>query len=281
MPTPPSVLCIAGLDPSAGAGIVADAKTCAALGVYAATAVTALTVQSTRGVQLVQPVEAELIARQLAALIDDLAFGAIKIGMLCETAAAACIAAALRRLPGVPVVLDPVAAATSGARFWGPGLREALIAELLPRCALLTPNLPEAAALLERSTDEIESDPAAACAALRQLGPRAVLLKGGHRKERDAVDLLDDGGRLLELRGERIETQNSHGTGCTLSSAIAAELACGLPLEEAARRAKRFVAEGLSGARDWRLGGGRGPLAHFRARTAGGPGADGHTRGAP
>ncbi|MBK9385377.1 MAG: bifunctional hydroxymethylpyrimidine kinase/phosphomethylpyrimidine kinase [Planctomycetes bacterium] len=266
MPTPPSVLCIAGFDPSAGAGIVADAKTCAALGVYAATAMTALTVQNTRGVQLVQPVEADLLSRQLAALIDDFAFRAVKIGMLCEPEAAACVAKALRRLPGIPAVLDPVAAATSGARFWGPGLREVLLTELLPLCAILTPNLPEAAALLQRSTEEIEADPAGACAALRSLGAQAVLLKGGHRSERDAVDLLDDEGRLLELRGERIETRNAHGTGCTLSSAIAAELACGLPLEGAVRRAKRFVAEGLRGARDWRLGGGRGPLAHFPPR---------------
>ncbi|MBL8900926.1 MAG: bifunctional hydroxymethylpyrimidine kinase/phosphomethylpyrimidine kinase [Planctomycetes bacterium] len=266
MPTPPAVLCIAGLDPSAGAGIVADAKTCAALGVYAATAVTALTVQSTRGVFLVQPVEAEFLGRELDALLDDFSFAAIKIGMLCEPAAVARVAVALRRVPELPVVLDPVAAASSGARFWSAGLREALFAELFPLCALLTPNLPEAAVLLGRTAEEIEADPAGACGALRLLGPRAVLLKGGHRRERDAVDLLDEAGELVELRAERIETRNSHGTGCTLSSAIAAELACGAPLVEAVRRAKRFVEEGLRGARDWQLGSGSGPLAHFRPR---------------
>jgi hydroxymethylpyrimidine/phosphomethylpyrimidine kinase len=266
MATPPAVLCIAGFDPSAGAGVVADAKTCAALGVYAATVVTALTVQSTRGVFLVRSVEAELLARQIDALLEDIRFRAIKIGMLCEPAAVSVVASALRRCEGVPAVLDPVAGPTSGAAFWGSGLRERLVADLLPLCALVTPNLPEAAALLGTDVGSIEEDPPGACRALRALGAPAVLLKGGHRLGPEAVDLLDVGGELHELRAARVETTNTHGTGCTLSAAIAAELACGADLPRASRQAKQFLQSALQGAQDWRLGAGPGPLAHFKAR---------------
>jgi hydroxymethylpyrimidine/phosphomethylpyrimidine kinase len=269
MPTPPAVLCIAGFDPSAGAGIVADAKTCAALGVYAATAITALTVQSTRGVREVDPVDPAFLGRQIEALLEDLPIRAIKIGMLCAPEAARVVAQALAARPELPAVLDPVAAASSGASFWQRGLREVLLAELLPRCALVTPNLPEAAILLGTGADAVARAPLSAAQELLALGARAVLLKGGHGTGPEAVDLLVSPCGVLELRSPRISTRNDHGTGCTLSSAIASELARGAALDEAVRRAKRFLDAALRGAVAWDLGRGRGPLAHFDAQRGG------------
>lgn len=265
MVSPPAVLCIAGFDPSAGAGIIADAKTCAALGVYAATAVTALTVQNTCGVREVRPVEPAFLARQIEALLEDLPIRVVKIGMLCEAEAARVVASSIAAHPELPAVLDPVAAASSGAAFWRDGLREVLLSELLPRCAVITPNLPEAATLLGTDAEAVTRDPRRAARELLARGARAVLLKGGHGSGPEAVDLLVSADGELEFRSARITTRNDHGTGCTLSSAIASLLARGAPLDEAVRRAKRFLDAALRGAVEWRLGSGRGPLAHFEA----------------
>jgi hydroxymethylpyrimidine/phosphomethylpyrimidine kinase len=250
--TPPVVLTIAGSDSGGGAGIQADLKTFAALGAYGASVVTAVTAQNTLGVTAIHPVPAAVVAAQLDAVLADLPVAAVKVGMVGDPAVAAVIAARADRLPHL--VVDPVLVATAGDRL----ADAASVAPLLPYAQVLTPNRAEAAALTGlpvRTTGEM----AEAARRLVAAGSRAVVVTGSEL----AVDVLCHDGRVTELRGEPVATANNHGSGCTFSSAIAVRLAAGDAVPEAVREAKRYVAAALAGGRDWRLGGGPGPLHHF------------------
>lgn len=261
----PIALTIAGSDSSAGAGIQADLKTFAALGVYGASAIAALTAQNTEGVEAVLVVPPDFVARQIRVVARDLDIRAIKIGMLATGDVIEAVAAELSALPAVPVVLDPVMVAASGDVLLDEDAIETLRKTLLPRATVLTPNLPEAAKLLGQPEAKDEAEMRAQAEALRRLGTEAVLIKGGHAEGPEAVDLLVDGEGDVRLAAHRVETNNTHGTGCTLSSAIAAELAKGASLREAVRHAKAYVTAALERADELRIGKGRGPVHHFHA----------------
>jgi hydroxymethylpyrimidine/phosphomethylpyrimidine kinase len=258
-------LTIAGSDSSGGAGIQADLKTFAAIGVYGASAITALTAQNTQGVDAVLVVPPDFVARQIKVVARDLDLRAIKIGMLATSDIIEAVAEQLNSLPEVPVVLDPVMVAASGDVLLDEDAVEALREMLLPRASLITPNLPEAAKLLGVSEAKDEGEMRAQAEAVRRLGTQAVLIKGGHANGSDAVDILVDGEGELPLRTARLQTENTHGTGCTLSAAIAAELAKGDSLREAVMRAKTYVTAAIAAADELRIGKGRGPVHHFHA----------------
>jgi hydroxymethylpyrimidine/phosphomethylpyrimidine kinase len=233
---------------------------------------TALTAQNTRAVTAVHDVPAGFVRAQLEAVLTDLPVAAIKIGMLSQAAVISVVAEVLAsrpRLSMLPVVLDPVMVSKSGAALLQPDAVRALRRELVPQAALLTPNLPEAAVLLDTTEAAILADPERACAELRRLGAAAVILKGGHAGGASSDDLLDDGAGHVRLLAERVASRNTHGTGCTFSAAIAAALAHGLELRAAARLAKRYVHGALRGADALGLtdpeGGGHGPVHHFFA----------------
>ncbi len=262
------VLTIAGSDPSGGAGIQADLKTFAAFRVYGMAALTALTVQNTLGVRGFTALDPAFVVAQVEAVLDDIPPGAAKTGMLANAAIVRALAALLERRPIPNLVVDPVMVATSGDLLLEREAVEAVRRDLLPHAAVITPNRPEAEALLERSIGT-PAEAVEAARALAALGPRAVLLKGGHARgaagqgsgrTAEAVDFLYDGSAVHELSLPRIDTLHTHGTGCTLSAALAAGLARGWPLLEAARRAKRFVWDGL--VHGFPVGHGRGPLNH-------------------
>ena len=258
-------LTIAGSDSGGGAGIQADLKAFSALGVYGASVVTAVTAQNTRTVTAVEELSPGLVAAQIAAVFDDLDVRAVKIGMLSSAAIVSAVAAGLegRR---VPVVLDPVMVAKSGDPLLRDDAVAALVAELLPRADLLTPNLPEAARILSTTPAESPADVAAQGEALLAMGPAAVLMKGGHGTGPVCVDLLIARGRSpVELCADRVVTNNTHGTGCTLSSAIAAGLAKGEPLEDAVRAAHAYLQRAIRAADDLAVGSGHGPVHHFHA----------------
>jgi hydroxymethylpyrimidine/phosphomethylpyrimidine kinase len=259
----PIALTIAGSDSSGGAGIEADLKTFSALGVYGAAVVTAVTAQNTKGVFGVHDVPADFIAAQIDAVFADLDVGAVKIGMLPGAAAIDVVAEALDRHRPRNVVLDPVMAATSGERLLGADA--ARLRSLLSRVRLVTPNLLEAAALLDLAPACDDGEMQAQAAKLLAQGATAVLIKGGHRSGPESVDFLVEPGRCLRLAAPRVATKNTHGTGCTLSSAIAAGLAKGLSLETAAERAKEYVNAAVAAADRLAVGSGRGPLHHFHA----------------
>jgi hydroxymethylpyrimidine/phosphomethylpyrimidine kinase len=256
-------LTIAGSDSSGGAGIQADLKTFAALGVYGASAITALTAQNTQGVDAVLVVPPDFVARQIKVVTRDLDVRAVKIGMLATSEIIEAVARELETLSDVPVVLDPVMVAASGDVLLDEDAVEMLRSLLLPRASLITPNLPEAAKLLGTSEARDERQMRAQGEALRGLGAHAVLVKGGHADGPEAVDIFVDGEGELRLEAARIETGNTHGTGCTLSSAVAAELAKGASLREAATRAKAYVTAALQRADGLHIGNGRGPVHHF------------------
>ncbi|TCN33224.1 bifunctional hydroxymethylpyrimidine kinase/phosphomethylpyrimidine kinase [Sinorhizobium americanum] len=261
-PTPPIALTIAGSDSGGGAGIQADLKTFSALGVYGASVVTAITAQNTKGVTAIEDVSPEIVAAQIDAVFSDLDVKAIKIGMVSRRETIAAIAEGLRRFEKRAVV-DPVMVATSGDPLLQPDAMAALMHELLPLAIVVTPNLPEAALLTGRPIAEDEAEMTRQAEALVRSGARSVLIKGGHRKGGDATDLFFDGDRLVRFPAKRIETRNDHGTGCTLSAAIAAALAKGQPLAEAAGTAKAYLHAALSAADRLTVGGGRGPVHHF------------------
>ena len=249
------VLTIAGSDCSGGAGIQADIKTMQANGVYAMSAVTALTAQNTTGVYGIMESSPEFLESQLDCVFEDIFPDAVKIGMVSSVPLIQVIGDSLTKWKASNIVVDPVMVSTSGSRL----LREdALMERLLPLASVITPNIPEAEVLTGRSiTGEAQMEEAA-----RRLGemyPGAVLIKGGHQVS-DANDLLYDRGRLVWLRGERIDNPNTHGTGCTLSSAIASNLAKGFPMEESIRRAKAYISGALRAGLD--LGRGSGPMDH-------------------
>lgn len=260
-----NVLSIAGSDPSGGAGIQADLKAFSARGVYGMAVLTALTAQNTRGGSGVHLVPADFVARQIEAVFADVRVDAVKIGMIATAEIAGAVADALAAHRGVPVVLDPVMVAKGGAALLDPAAVEALTRRLLPLSTVLTPNLPEAAALLGAPVAASRDEMAAQAARLRALGAGAVLMKGGHLDGGDSPDVLATVGEPLWLEGRRLTTRNTHGTGCTLSSALAAELAKGNALPEAARTAKAYVAEAIANAERLTVGSGHGPVHHFHA----------------
>jgi hydroxymethylpyrimidine/phosphomethylpyrimidine kinase len=261
----PIALTIAGSDSGGGAGIQADLKTFSALGVYGASVITALTAQNTRGVSAIHDVPADFVTAQIDAVFSDLDVGAVKIGMVSRSAAIAAIAAGLERWRPRAVVLDPVMIAASGDRLLAPDAIDVLKRMLIPHALVLTPNLPEAAALLDAPIAVTEHDMRAQGERLLALGPRAVLVKGGHADGAESVDLLIEPSAVTRLAADRIATENTHGTGCTLSSAIAAGLAKGLALAEAVRAAKTYVTEALAAASRIKIGSGHGPVHHFQA----------------
>ena len=258
------VLTIAGSDSGGGAGIQADLKTVSALGCYGMTVITALTAQNTKGVSGIHAVPPSFAVQQLEAVFSDIGADAVKIGMLYSAELIEAVAAQLVKHAARNIVLDPVMVAQSGDRLLRDDAVEALRTHLMPLAAVATPNLPEAAVLLSRETSQLP-DPAASAREIARFGSRAVLLKGGHADAEDCTDLLylaqED--RMVTLKGERIDTRNNHGTGCTLSSAIAALLAKGADLETAVRQAKQFITRAIRVGAAYRLGHGHGPVHHF------------------
>ncbi len=263
--TIPIALTIAGSDSSGGAGIQADLKTFAACGVYGASVIAALTAQNTRGVTAIHPAPADFITAQIDAVYSDLDVRAVKIGMVSESAAIEAIAAGLDRWSAMHVVLDPVMVATSGDRLLATDAVDALRKLLIPRAALITPNLPEAAALLDVPLASGERDIVHQGEELLAIGSAAVLIKGGHGKGAESTDYLVSRDGVVKLAAPRIETRNTHGTGCSLSSAIAAGLAKGETLETSVRSAKAYITAAIAAADRLSVGHGHGPIHHFYA----------------
>ena len=261
--TTPVALTIAGSDSSGGAGIQADLKTFAALGVYGASVITALTAQNTKGVSGIQQVPADFVTAQIDAVMDDLDVKAVKIGMVAQLATIDAIAAGLTRWSPRHVVLDPVMVATSGDRLLATDAVDALRTKLIPRASLITPNLPEAAALLDEPVASSEAAIESQGKRLLALGCPAVLIKGGHGQGAESIDYLLTGNGAIALAAPRIATKNTHGTGCSLSSAIAAGLAKGEDMETAIRNAKVWLSAAIAAADRLGVGHGHGPIHHF------------------
>lgn len=261
----PIALTIAGSDSGGGAGIQADLKTFAACGVYGASVITALTAQNTKGVTGIHDVPADFITAQIDAVFSDLDVMAVKIGMVARREAIEAIVAGLDRWSPKHVVVDPVMVATSGDRLLSPDAVDALRTKLFPRASIITPNLPEVAALLNESIAAGETDIEGQGKRLLAMGCPAVLIKGGHGHGPESTDYLIDRGSVIRLTAPRIATSNTHGTGCSLSSAIAAGLAKGLDLETAVRDAKAYVSAAIAAADRLHVGHGHGPIHHFYA----------------
>jgi hydroxymethylpyrimidine/phosphomethylpyrimidine kinase len=261
--TTPVALTIAGSDSSGGAGIQADLKTFAAFGVYGASVITALTAQNTKGVSGIHQVPSEFVTAQIDAVFDDLRVGAVKIGMVGQLTTIDALAAALGRWSPTNIVLDPVMVATSGDRLLRPDDVEALRTKLVPRVSLITPNLPEAAALLDEPLARSEAAIESQGKRLIAMGCPAILITGGHGQGTESVDYLIRDSGMLALARPRIATKNTHGTGCSLSSAIAAGLAKGEQLETAVRNAKNWVSAAIAAADRLGIGSGHGPIHHF------------------
>jgi hydroxymethylpyrimidine/phosphomethylpyrimidine kinase len=263
--TIPIALTIAGSDSSGGAGIQADLKTFAAFGVYGASVITALTAQNTQGVTGIHQVPADFVTAQIDAVYGDLDVKAVKIGMVSERGVIEAIVAGLKRWSPKHVVLDPVMVATSGDRLLPPDAIEALRTRLIPRASLITPNLPEAAALLDEQIASSETQIESQGKRLLAMGASAVLIKGGHGQGVESIDYLIREAGIVALAAPRIATKNTHGTGCSLSSAIAAGLAKGENLEAAVRNAKTWVTAAIAAADRLSVGHGHGPIHHFHA----------------
>jgi hydroxymethylpyrimidine/phosphomethylpyrimidine kinase len=261
----PRVLSIAGSDSGGGAGIQADLKTFAALGCYGMTAITAITAQNTLGVRAIHGVPPEILKAQIEAVVEDIGVDAVKIGMLHSPEVVEVVAWAIRHFSLKQVVLDPVMVATSGDRLIAQETVSVLVRELFPLVSVITPNLDEAELLLGHGIDGLAAlEPAAG--ELLALGARAVLLKGGHLKGDQVVDvLLQPGQAALHLKSERIASRNVHGTGCTLSSAIAAHLALGSDLTSAVKLARDFILKAIAEGANVQTGHGHGPLNHGHA----------------
>ena len=264
-----TALTIAGSDSSGGAGIQADLKTFAAFGVYGASAITAITAQSTRGIEATLALPADLVTAQIEAVAGDLTLHATKIGMLANAAIVEAVAAAIAELDLPLVVLDPVLVSSSGERLLDEDGVRALCAELLPRARVVTPNIPEAEALSGRRIQSMD-DAREAARRIHDMGAAAVIITGGHGIRRanglrlrasKVVDLLFDGHVFREFRVPRVDSRHTHGTGCTFASAVAAGLALGRELPDAAARAQQYVAGAIAHAPG--IGHGRGPLDHF------------------
>jgi hydroxymethylpyrimidine/phosphomethylpyrimidine kinase len=258
-----NVLSIAGSDPSGGAGIQADLKTFAARGVYGMAALTALTAQNTKGVSAIHLVPPEFVAQQIKAVFADIRVDAVKIGMIANSDIAEAVADALATHRGIPIILDPVMIAKGGSPLLAPDAIDTLTAKLLPIATFLTPNLLEAAALLREPAAESRLAMADHAMKLRLLGPSCVLIKGGHLGGEESPDVLASNEGLIWFEADRIVTTNTHGTGCTLSSAIAAELAKGAPPREAVTIAKRYLSAAIAAAGSLSVGTGHGPVHHL------------------
>lgn len=254
---------IAGSDSSGGAGIQADLKTFSALGVYGASVIVALTAQNPKGVTGIHDVPPDFVTAQIDAVFSDLAVNAVKIGMLSNPRTIAAVAAGLKKYGQEKIVLDPVMVAASGDRLLVPEAVETLRRELIPLALVITPNLPEAAALLEGPLARTETEMREQGEKLLGLGARAVLIKGGHGEGAESVDFLITPHAVVRLASERIATHNTHGTGCTLSSAVAAGLARNLDLAEAVRHAKAYVSAAIAASDTLKIGHGHGPVHHF------------------
>ena len=273
-----TALTIAGSDSSGGAGIQADLKTFAAFGLYGASAITAVTAQSTKGIEATLALPGDLVTAQIEAVAGDLTIDATKVGMLANAAIVEAVAAAIAELDLPLVVLDPVLVSSSGERLLDEDGVRALCAELLPRARVVTPNIPEAEALSGRRIQSMD-DARDAARRIHDMGAAAVIITGGHAFSiphdalrtphlgDEVVDLLFDGHAFFELRVPRVESRHTHGTGCTFASAVAAGLALGRALPEAAARAQRYVAGAIAHAPG--IGHGRGPLDHFWERRSG------------
>jgi hydroxymethylpyrimidine/phosphomethylpyrimidine kinase len=259
-------LTIAGSDSGGGAGIQADLKAFAARGVYGTSALTAITAQNTVGVSGVYELPADFVGEQIDAVMSDIGADAWKTGMLANGEIVRVVAERARRYAVGALVVDPVMVAKSGDPLLRPEAREVLIEELIPLATVVTPNLPEAQALAGGSIETLEEAKAAA-AAIQRMGAANVVLKGGHLDQPGrAVDVLYDGERFTAFSGPRIETKNTHGTGCTFASAIAAELAKGVEVREAVRVAKVYLTAALRAAAELEIGRGHGPASHFLGR---------------
>ncbi len=260
MTRPPIAMTIAGSDSGGGAGIQADLKTFAALGVYGTSVLTAITAQNTQAVTGIHEVPVDLIRAQIHAVVSDIGADAVKTGMLSSAEIIGTVAEAVRSLGMTTLVVDPVMVAKSGDRLLREDAVEALRTRLLPLATVVTPNGPEAE-VLSGITVHTPQDARQAAEAIVRMGAKSVVLKGGHLTGKDAVDLFYDGTTFRELTAPRIDTRNTHGTGCTFASAIAAGLAQGLTLDEAVARAKEYVTEAIRANLD--VGHGHGPLNHF------------------
>ncbi|KAA2237451.1 bifunctional hydroxymethylpyrimidine kinase/phosphomethylpyrimidine kinase [Salinarimonas soli] len=254
---------IAGSDSGGGAGIQADLKTFSALGVYGASVITALTAQNTVGVQAIHDVPPAFVRQQIDSVFSDLDVRAVKIGMLSQVPVIEAVAAGLARHRAGRVVLDPVMVAASGDPLLAPDAVETLRTVLIPRALLVTPNLPEAAAILGEAMAEDEAGMRAQAERILRLGPKAVLVKGGHAAGPESADILIDKTGIHRFAGPRVATRNTHGTGCTLSSAITAGLARGLDLLPAVEAAKAYIAAAIAASDRLAIGRGHGPVHHF------------------
>jgi hydroxymethylpyrimidine/phosphomethylpyrimidine kinase len=261
----PIAVTIAGSDSGGSAGIQADLKTFSALGVYGASVIAALTAQNTQGVTGIHDVPPEFVTAQIDAVFSDLDVSAVKIGMLSRTATIEAVARGIERHRMKNIVLDPVMVATSGDRLLSPDAVDALRRQLIPRARVITPNLPEAAALLDAPVAKDENEMRAQAQQLLALGAVCVLIKGGHGSGAESVDLLVDANGVERLTAPRVATRNTHGTGCTLSSAIAAGLAKGSSLTDAVRAAKSYVTAAIGAADRLTIGKGHGPVHHFHS----------------
>ena len=261
----PVALTIAGSDSGAGAGIQADLKTFGAFRVYGTSVITAVTAQNTKVVYGIHEVPPEGIRAQMDAVFSDFDVRAVKIGMVSRASAVESVAAGLEHHRQHAIVLDPVMVASSGDLLLAPQALEALRLLLLPLALLVTPNLPEAAALLGVPVARTETEARAQAERLLALGPRAVLIKGGHAEGPESVDLLVESGAMVRFASTRLPARNTHGTGCTLSAAIAAGLAQGLDLTAAVRQGKAYVSAAIAAADRLNVGSGSGPLHHFHA----------------
>ncbi len=259
----PCMLSVAGSDSGAGAGIQADLKTGAALGVYVATAITAVTAQNTCRVSGVMPVSADMLHSQMLAVLEDFPIQAIKLGMLCRSELVAVVIELLGRYPHIPVVLDPVLVSSTGKPLLDKEGVRLLISELLPRVTLVTPNIREAAVITTLTEQQVIKQPADALKLIRNTGVDSVLLKGGHLPGDICEDLLLTDGQQYAFTEKRVDTKNTHGTGCTLSSAIAAGLASGMSCTDAVAKARGYITGALRSADQLGYGSGAGPLQHF------------------
>jgi hydroxymethylpyrimidine/phosphomethylpyrimidine kinase len=263
----PNILTIAGVDPSGGAGILADSKAISALGGYACAVVAALTAQNTQAVTHIHPVPAEFVGAQIDTLFADVAIAATKIGMLGQKIVIRTVAEKLARYQPKHLVLDPVMVAKSGDMLLEKDAVSELREALLPMATMITPNLPEAGVMLGQRAAETVSEMRKVAERLREMmnhqGQRWVFLKGGHLPGNETTDLLHDGDVMIELPGQRIETTNTHGTGCTLSAAVATLLGKGLLAPEAAKAAKTYLVGAIARSNELNVGEGHGPVHHF------------------
>lgn len=259
-----TALTIAGSDSGGGAGIQADIKSMSANGVFAMSAITAITCQNTCGVTAIHNVPLDIIEKQIDAVMSDIGADGVKTGMLSTAAIISLVARKAREWKMENLVVDPVMVATSGAKLLDDDAIDTLKRELIPLAKVLTPNLPEASALTGRTISTLEEMHEAA-RELVAMGAHSVVVKGGHGDGELSIDLYFDGGQFVELPAHRVDTKNTHGTGCSFASAVCAHLALGEDTVTAVRHAKEYITRAIESAKDWEIGAGSGPVDHFFA----------------